>query len=80
MKYGFGRAFSKRELQWLKPKVDIGRILGDELYFDNERREMNGGIVKAIERLTGEDDGIEVNAKGIATVLYNGGLEGVLNP
>lgn len=61
----------------MKPKVDMGKVLGDEIYFDNERRSLNGGISKSVELLTGEEE-CELNAKGIATVLYNGGLEGVL--
>ena len=42
VKYSFGRVFSKRDLKWLKPKVKMGGVLSDDIYFDNKHESMNG--------------------------------------
>jgi hypothetical protein len=77
--YSFGRVFSKKEMKAIKPRVDYNQVLTDEIFFDNSRSHINGGIIQTVNHVVSNED-VKMTAKGIATTLYNSSLENISEP
>ena len=63
----------------MKPKVNLNRLLTDEIYFDHSKEDIDGGIMKTVEYIINEEE-IKINARGVASVIYNASLKNIEEP